>query len=171
MEKSKEIWKPIVGFNGYMVSNFGNVMSFRRRNPKLLRPELSNVGYYLVKLSPAPGRKRVNKTVHRLVADAFIGIPNGYTVNHIDGNKTNNNLSNLEVVTQAENNLHAYRTGINPGNGLRLCANVYLNGIFFKSFVSKRELCAELHIHHATFDKLVNGTKTSHNGFSIILAP
>lgn len=52
--------------------------------------------------------------LHRLIADTFIGSVKGLTVNHKDGDPTNNKLSNLEVVTQSENDLHAYKTGLKP---------------------------------------------------------
>ncbi len=53
------------------------------------------------------------RKVHRLVAEAFIGpIASGLTVNHLDGNKANNDVENLEIVTRAENSQHAMRTGL-----------------------------------------------------------
>jgi hypothetical protein len=59
--------------------------------------------------------------VHRLVVMAFIGpIPDGLQVNHKDGNKTNNSISNLEIVTQAENMRHAVLHGLRP-SGSRHC--------------------------------------------------
>ena len=51
--------------------------------------------------------------MHRIVMAAFVGIcPEGYQVNHIDGNKGNNHISNLEYVTSKENVLHAYKNGL-----------------------------------------------------------
>ena len=65
------------------------------------------------------GRKTVK--VHRLIAIAFIPNPNNLPeVNHIDGNKTNNNVENLEWVTHSENEKHAYRIGIQPMTQKRL---------------------------------------------------
>ena len=80
-------------------------------------------GYLLVNLY-RDGKPR-NFLVHRLVAMAFLGgIPRGMQVNHKDGDKKNNRLENLEVVTQEENRAHAMRTGLlvrgedNPGSRL-----------------------------------------------------
>jgi hypothetical protein len=57
--------------------------------------------------------KSTMKYIHRLVAEAYIPNPNNKaTVNHIDGDKFNNNVVNLEWATQSENNLHSYRTGL-----------------------------------------------------------
>lgn len=52
--------------------------------------------------------------LHRLIADTFIGSVKGKTVNHIDGNPSNNAITNLEIVTQSENNLHAIQNGLMP---------------------------------------------------------
>ena len=107
----KEIWKPVIDFPNYEVSNFGNVRN--KTNGHVLKPGLGSVGYLTVSLYK--NKKATTKTVHQLVARSFIGeIQEGFTVNHIDGDKTNNNVRNLEIVTRRDNNVHAYEIGLNP---------------------------------------------------------
>lgn len=107
-----EIFKDISGFEGrYKVSNFGNVMSVNYLNqkaPKILTPVKHHTGYLYVHLG-----KDVMRSIHRLVASAFVDNPCGYrAVNHIDGNKENNRAENLEWVTIKENNRHAINSGL-----------------------------------------------------------
>lgn len=101
-----EVWKVINGFEAYKVSNYGRVYS--TKTLRLLKPLKHTRGYLQVQL----GRK--NKLlVHRLVAEAFL--PNDSNkpfINHIDGNKANNCVSNLEWVTQYENMQHASTAGL-----------------------------------------------------------
>lgn len=104
-----EIWKPINGFN-YEISNKGNI---RNSQGKILKTFIQNRGYVCIRLAP----KAVHKTIHRLVAEHFIPNPNNLPcVNHIDGNKQNNSVENLEWCTVSGNILHARKTGLNPYN-------------------------------------------------------
>lgn len=117
----QEVWKDVVGYEGcYKVSNQGSVMTvardFVRSNGRrhtvqerlLLQGNLR--GYRVVDLKVAGSRKTVR--VHRLVMESFVGKPYKEMVNHIDGNKSNNNVENLEWATRSENELHAYATGL-----------------------------------------------------------
>lgn len=108
-----ELWKDIEGFEGYQVSNQGNVRSLKKgKEPKILKPYKNSTGYLYINLYK--NNKMYAKRVHKLVAEAFI--PNtteGKTeVNHINGNKTDNRLINLEFVSPSENKKHAYETGL-----------------------------------------------------------
>lgn len=110
-----EEWKAVEGTNGrYEVSNTGKVRSLICSDCGLikeLKPTMDNKGYLRVGLWG--NGKRNQAKVHRLVAIAFIPNPeNKPEVNHLDGNKTNNNVSNLQWATASENTLHAYKSGL-----------------------------------------------------------
>lgn len=101
-----EIWKPIKEFPRYFVSNRGNVKNTKTN--ALLKPWRSGSGYRngggYHKLELANNGMKQRFCVHRLVADAFIPNPkNKPCVNHIDGNRKNNDIENLEWCTDAEN--------------------------------------------------------------------
>lgn len=160
MKNNKEIWKDIVGYEGlYQVSNFGRIKS--NYKSIILQPGLCR-GYLIVNLYK--NKKSLSQKVHRLVAQAFIPNPeNKPTVNHIDGNKQNNYVSNLEWATVKEQNVHANKTGLmdnakkiraknmrnitikylqKRSEKLKKPVNQYdLNGIFIKRYSSAFEAC------------------------------
>ena len=111
-----EVWKDIVGYEGfYQVSNKGNIYSVERLNSRgnrcggrMLKPRCDKSGYLKVVLCKNGIMK--SKTIHRLVAEAFIPNPNGLPqVNHIDEVKDNNNVDNLEWCTNKHNANHGTR--------------------------------------------------------------
>lgn len=111
----KEIWKPIAGYEGlYEVSNLGNVASLNYQNTgkrKVLALKHHSSGYVTVTLCNRGVHK--NKSIHTLVARTFIDNPKNLPqVNHIDGDKTNNTVENLEWVTAKENMRHAVQNGL-----------------------------------------------------------
>lgn len=110
-----KIYKDITGFEGrYSISNEGEVYSyFLNRNMKL---KVSKTGYLVVHLRKLDEEKHIS--VHRLVAEHFIeNCDNKLTVNHKDGNKQNNCVSNLEWSTHAEQMDHAISTGLVVARG------------------------------------------------------
>ena len=118
-----EFWKPVKDFDGfYVISRDGEIKSVERRIhlkthsytkvEQDILPTINSYGYKCVKLYNNT-RKTKNVLVHRLVALTFLDNPNNYKyINHIDGNKLNNDVSNLNWCTSSENNAHAYRTGL-----------------------------------------------------------
>lgn len=107
----KEIWKPIIGIENYYVSNKGRVISLI--TGKILKDRLDRYGYPRLTLNGTKGGK-IYKTIHRLVAEAFIPNPDDKPqVNHIDGNKLNNSITNLEWTTSKENKAHQIKLGLN----------------------------------------------------------
>lgn len=117
-----EIWKDVVGFEGYyQVSNLGRVkgldrvVKYRHRTlsvkGRIIVPNFSS-RYVSVTMSMA-GTKRKQKTIHRMVAIAFVQNPeNKKEVNHIDGDRSNNRSENLEWCTAKENIAHAFNKGL-----------------------------------------------------------
>lgn len=119
-----EEWRDVIGFEGvYSVSNLGRVrrdLNSRGvfQDKRILKLAIKKDGYLDVTLSRPGLRKHVK--VHKLVAAAFLGNAAGRTVNHKDGNKSNNCLENLEYLTQSENVRHAFQTGLKiPARGIR----------------------------------------------------
>ena len=107
----EEEWKAIPGYEGrYEISNIGRVLS--KTTNRFLKPNLMNHGYVCVHLYSGGRNTRTIKTLHQLVAQAFVPNPNGYTeVNHKNFLKRDNRAENLEWVTRKENVQHALAAG------------------------------------------------------------
>ena len=123
----EEIWKDIEGYEGlYQVSNYGRVKSLPKihkttknynklgyiTKEKILRQRKTQRGYFLVTLYK--DQKGKSLYVHRLVANMFIlNKDNKPCINHKNGDKKDNKVTNLEWCTYSENMIHAYATGLN----------------------------------------------------------
>ncbi len=102
----------IIGFPNYHIFEDGSVWSNYKN--KILKPHINKGSGYLV-IDLWDGKRRVKQYIHRLLGIAFISNPKGYPyINHIDGNKTNNLLSNIEWCSPSENTQHAYDIGLSP---------------------------------------------------------
>lgn len=134
-----EIWKDIKGYEyRYKISNHGRVKSLNRAVPRgnsffvvkerIRKIPISNNGYKSLFLRN--GEEYKGFTLHRLLAIHFIDNPlSKPCVNHIDGNKLNNKLSNLEWCTHSENNFHAVKNGLNISIKGELHPRAKLNNI------------------------------------------
>lgn len=109
MKLNNEKWKPVKDFeNKYEISNFGKL---RNKINGHIYKNTNQYGDYFSVVLYDNGKKK-NTRIHRLVAEAFIPNPNNYPcVNHIDMNKQNNRVDNLEWCTQSYNVRHAINNG------------------------------------------------------------
>jgi len=170
-----EIWKSIVGFeNYYEISNMGRVkrkQGYVYAGSGRFRVQKEHIsygknkdGYRETMITVMPYRK--NHLIHRLVAAAFIPNPNNYPcVNHIDGNRANNHVENLEWCTIAMNNQHAHDTGLNKTRrgykckpqdhkSLRKAVNYFdVNGNFIQQFASSCEASRILGIRQSAISQ------------------
>lgn len=143
---SEEIWKPVVGFEShYAVSSSGRVKRVKPgckfTEERIVTQRLHN-GYNRVNFSVS--NCRTYHPTHRVVAYAFLGPrPEGYQINHIDGDRLNNAASNLEYVTPVENCHHAILTGL-----------MKRTDRFYKSDLSK---VREIRSRHTEFLKKLAG--------------
>lgn len=112
--ESKELWKTLEEYKGIQVSSIGRIKKAanqRRKERILTEFPKDRDGYCRCTVQKLDGTF-TSQPVHRLVAKAFIDNPfNKKAVNHIDGNRSNNRVENLEWVTARENVLHSYQFG------------------------------------------------------------
>lgn len=171
-----ENWKPIEEFEGlYMVSDKGRVKSKWR----IRKQSTSHRGYSLVSLCKE--NKPKTHLVHRLVAKAFIPNDNNLPeVNHMDGNKKNNDVTNLEWVTKSENERHSFRHLNHPMPIVtkmfkgkfgkehirsRAIMQYSLSGIFIKEWECMLQVERELGISHGNISSCCQGKRRQVNGF------
>ena len=167
--------KPIPNYPNYSVTEDGKVWS--NLTNKFLKAGLGKVGYYVVALRKDNNQKTFN--VHRLVAELFLNnFDNKPFVNHINGNKLDNGITNLEWCTAKENNLHAHKMGLNyisESNRIEASrtakekfSKIVLDtqtGVFYNS---AREAAMAKKINSNTLHGKLNGSKS--NNTSLIYA-
>ena len=154
-----ENWKEVIGFPDYEVSDRGRIRV--RETGAIVKQHQNNYGYNTVVMY-ADGEGK-SKGVHRIVASAFIGLPNdGEQVNHKDGNKTNNSLDNLEWVTQAENLRHSRNVlGNKCGGEKRKRESIRLNLRLFRVSLNmtQEEFASEIGISRAMYSLIEKGDR------------
>lgn len=179
---TKEEWKDIKGFEGYyQISNKGRVQSLDRYviannhgGQKLLKGKIMKLAPVITKRKEAThylcvnlrkdGYNEVYK-VHRLVAEAFIPNPNNLPIpNHIDGNKANNDVSNLEWTTYGENNQHALDMNLRKPRG-KVVIQYDLNHNFICEYKSVTEASRITGLGRGSISHCLNGRQESYMGY------
>jgi hypothetical protein len=158
----EESWKPVVGFVGeYEVSDHGRVRTLKwKKTPYVMNQTISSRGYYRVDLSRNDKKKYYN--VHQLVACAFIGVQeSGIHVCHGDGNKLNNNLSNLRYGTPFENIQDSRRHGGFIGQGFSPLTDEDVVAIF-NSTDRPMVIARRYNIHHTHVSKIKQRKNRKH---------
>ena len=157
----------IKNFPNYYVDEEGNIYSDKTGILKPLKPYFDTKKRYLICALRKDG-KCYRKSVHRLVAEAFIDNPNNYdVVNHIDNDTTNNNVNNLEWCTQKHNIQHMYKnTDSTPVRNFKK-AKLYKDGVLIKECKSVAEASREaVRLFNIPFS-MINKHR-SYNGVQII---
>lgn len=178
-----ERWKDIDGYEGmYQVSDRGRVKSLNYRctgREGFLSQAVAKIGYPVVVLC----KDKIQKMyyVHRLVAKAFLDNPQRKPeVNHIDGNKENNFVENLEWATYAENQRHACKTGLadiesgwkaSVEKSRLAIAKVNQNGNIIKRYPSSAQAAKDNHMSHTTILNYARGLKQCAGGNSWVFIP
>lgn len=176
-----ETWKDVVGYEGiYQVSDMGRVRRVKGDKGtllgKILKPHLRGTitKYPAVMLYQGSSETRKRFFVHILVAMAFLGpIPEGYEVNHKNGDKTNPRLDNLEYMTHSENFIHALTVlGVGPDNSgsrngqavLHESDVLKIRELYATEQFYQRELAAQFGVSQSVITDIVNFRKWKHVG-------
>jgi len=149
-----EEWKLIEDGANYEISTHGNVRN--KITNKILKSIL--LGSYL-SISLIMNNRKVISKIHRLVATRFlICTDETYVVNHIDGNKINNRLDNLEWVSRSENTKHAFRLGLTKGKKMKV-SQYTLDGVFIREYDSPMDVEKETGIFQTQIAGVCRGNQ------------
>lgn len=167
MEFANKEFTQIPEFSDYYICKYtSEILSIRSKVPYIMIPAInstkSNSTYYMVRIINDAG-KTCKKYIHRLMAELFLCNPdNKKQVNHIDGNKHNNDLSNLEWVTHQENAIHAVTKGLTPTVKVSQYSK---DGSFIASYSSIIEAERVTGVHNPNITKVLKGKRKSAGGF------
>ena len=148
-------WGEIPGFPDYQASTLGEIRSCKSGDWKPIRgTPHSRTGYLAVSLRV--GGQYVTRSVHRLIASTFIGPADGRDVNHMNGNKRDNRLANLEYLSRGDNHRHAYRTRLREPVGKKLSDEQVREIAALKGVVTQLEIAHAFGVCRATIGLIHN---------------
>ena len=157
-----ETFVKIVGFENYEVSNLGRVRNIE--SGRVLKPQLHKNGY--LRHGLYENNKQKFLLLHRIIATAFIDNPEEKPqVNHIDENKTNNDLSNLEWCTARENAIHGTRIKRFSEKNFKKVIQLDLNDNVLNVFESIKQAGQETGVSRSNISSCCNGKLKSAGGF------
>ena len=147
--------------NNYLVSKEGHVYNIEG---KQLKEHITNSGYYRVRLCRDIPRGMYS--VHRIVAETYIDNPEEKPiVNHLDNTRTNNEVTNLEWVTNSENQLQRFSSGGHKGTKRRPVQQYSLSGEYIRTWESAIDVTKELNIANQNIMKVCKGQRKSAGGY------
>jgi len=168
-----EEWKDIKGYEGlYRISNTGMIKSYdkttnNRIHPSRIISQTTNQSGYKRSNLNHPITKKKSPFIHKLVAYHFIDNPNNRrVVNHIDGDKQNNHVGNLEWCTHQENTIHAFKTGLIKKGGDRANSKLVIDlnaGVFYYTITEVAQL---YNIDHTTLYHKLTGKRRNNTPFT-----
>lgn len=148
------MFKEIPAYPNYEVSTLGIIRNKSTGNN--MKWVDNGKGYKMVKLYNSHKPKGRLCLVHRLVMSTYNPLDSMMDVNHIDGNKANNDLNNLEWVTKSENTIHAHKTGLFI-NKLSIEDVVNIKQLLKEKELSLSEIGRRFNVRHSTIWKIANG--------------
>ena len=169
---NKEVWKPVKDTQVYFVSNMGRVKSVKNGKERIIK--LYSGGNYLSCNMYFSGKQKTI-FVHSVVAQAFLGDrPEGYYINHIDGDKFNNKVTNLEYVTPSENATHAFDSGLSLSgerhpNSTLSDKEILIIKILCECGYSDKELSERFKVNIRTINRIRNGQSRNRENPTLVV--
>lgn len=157
----------IENFKNYSISKHGVITNLK--TGRVLKITRNQKGYCQVQISSNGYAKTI--TIHKLVYNTYVGeVPNGYEINHIDGNKENNHVSNLETVTKKENMQKAVengqiKSGIDCPSSVQVSQIDVLSGVEINRFGSINIATNKTGVAGSSISCVINGKRTTAGGF------
>ncbi len=178
-----ETFVVIQGYENYCISNFGRVLSYTQKTPKILSPQTDAMGYSHYRLYNRTETDEVNVQLfkgHRLVGLYFVPKPKtepgiNLEINHVDGNKANNHYTNLEWITRSANLKHAIATGLKHKFHIqspnRRPVELFKDGVSLGKFDSVRDAAAFLNMSSLNITNWISGSRKSRKGYTAVDLP